>query len=287
MISIYRKDLKSQFTGMSGWLVSAFMLFMLGLYFIVYCVYGGYSTFGSVLSNSLFIFLALVPLLTMRSITEERRQKTDQLLLTSPISIGAIVWGKYLALVTVYALPLCVVAFYPLIMAQCGSVSYVQCYTCLFAYFLMGCAAIAIGLFLSSITENQIIAAVCSFGVLLLLYFMPSFTQMLPNNAIYTLAVLTILFLLLAALSYSLSRSLALAALLFLAAEAVLCGVFFFQQTLLEGTLTRLLNALSLFDRFSDFANGIFDLSALVYFITVTLLFVLFTCQAFEKRRYN
>ena len=287
MFAIYRKDLKSQYTGMSGWIVSGFTLFILGLYFTVYCVYGGYSAFSSVLSNSLFIFLALVPLLTMRSVTEERRQKTDQLLLTSPVSIGSIVWGKYLALITVYALPLCVVALYPLIMAQFGNVALGQCYVCLLAYFLMGCAAIAIGLFLSSITENQIIAAVCSFVALLLLYFMPSFTQMLPSNSIYTFVVLTIAFALAAVLIYSLSKSFAFSFLVFFVVETVLSLICIFKTELLEGALVRILNSLSLFDRFSDFANGILDFTALLYFITVALLFLLFTCQSFEKRRYS
>ena len=89
MLAIYRKDLKSQYTGMSGWIVTAFTLFILGLYFIVHCVYSGYSVFPSVLSDSLFIFLALVPLLTMRSITEERRQKTDQALRSRAFRGGA------------------------------------------------------------------------------------------------------------------------------------------------------------------------------------------------------
>lgn len=287
MFAVYKKDLKSQYTGMSGWIVTAFMLFILGLYFVVYCVYSGYSAFSNILANSLFIFLALVPLLTMRSVTEERRQKTDQLLLTSPTPVASIVWGKYLALVTVYALPLCVVALYPLIMAQAGTVSMVQSYAALLAYFLMGCAAISIGMFLSSVTESQIIAAVCTFGALLVLYFMPSFAQMLPGGAEYTLAALTAVFLLLAALIRSLSRSTALAAAVFAAAEAALCAVYALRTEWLEGLLARIFQALSLFDRFSDFANGIFDITALVYFVTVILLFQLFTCQSLEKRRYN
>ena len=148
----------------------------------------------------------------------------------------------------------------------------------------MGCAAIAIGLFLSSITENQIIAAVCSFGALLLLYFMPSFTQMLPSNSIYTL---TIAFALAAVLIYSLSKSFAFSFLVFFVAETVLSLICIFKTELLEGALARILNSLSLFDRFSDFANGILDFTALLYFITVALLFLLFTCQSFEKRRYS
>ena len=287
MLAVYQRDLKSQYIGMSGWIVTAFMLFILGLYFVVYCVYSGYSAFSNILANSLFIFLALVPLLTMRSVTEERRQKTDQLLLTSPVSIASIVWGKYLALVTVFALPLFVVALYPLIMAQVGTVPLVQSYAVLLAYFLMGCAAIAIGLFLSSVTESQIIAAVCTFGALLILYFMPSFSQMLPSGAGYTLAALTAVFAVLAVLWRVLSGSAALAAAAFAAAEAALAAVYVLRPEWLEGTLTRILNALSLFDRFSDFANGIFDITALLYFVTVILLFVLFTCQSFEKRRYN
>ena len=120
MKAVYKKDLKSAFTGMIGWVLCAFVVVVVGLYFTAICLQSGYADFSLVLYNTTFIFLVVVPLLTMRSIVEERRQKTDQLLLTSRASIAGIVWGKYLALVTVYAIPLAIVGICP--PAQCPPV---------------------------------------------------------------------------------------------------------------------------------------------------------------------
>lgn len=165
MKAVYKKDLKSAFTGMIGWMLCAFVVVVVGLYFTAICLQSGYADFSLVLYNTTFIFLVVVPLLTMRSIVEERRQKTDQLLLTSRASIAGIVWGKYLALVTVYAIPLAIVGICPLVMRAYGSVSLARSYAALLAFFLMGAAAIAIGLFMSSLTENQIIVLVCILDV--------------------------------------------------------------------------------------------------------------------------
>ena len=133
MKAVYKKDLKSAFTGMIGWVLCAFVVVVVGLYFTAICLQSGYADFSLVLYNTTFIFLVVVPLLTMRSIVEERRQKTDQLLLTSRASIAGIVWGKYLALVTVYAIPLAIVGICPLVMRAYGSVSLARSYAALLA----------------------------------------------------------------------------------------------------------------------------------------------------------
>ena len=93
----------------------------------------------------------------------EKWSKTDQLILTAPVSVGGIVMGKFLALLTIFAIPVAIICFYPLIMAQYGSVPMGEAYLSILAYFLFGMTAIAIGLFLSSVTESQVIAAVLTF----------------------------------------------------------------------------------------------------------------------------
>ena len=210
MKAVYKKDLKSAFTGMIGWVLCAFVVVVVGLYFTAICLQSGYADFSLVLYNTTFIFLVVVPLLTMRSIVEERRQKTDQLLLTSRASIAGIVWGKYLALVTVYAIPLAIVGICPLVMRAYGSVSLARSYAALLAFFLMGAAAIAIGLFMSSLTENQIIAAVCTFGSLLFLYLMPSIAGLISGSAAASLAAFTVLAALLALFLHWMTKSLVL-----------------------------------------------------------------------------
>ena len=168
MIAIYKRDLKGFFTGMMGYVLLAFFLAVGGLYFTVMNLMSGYPDLSYTLYNNLFVLLLLVPLLTMRSFAEERRARTDQLLLTSPVPLWRIVLGKYLAVLSVFGMAVLVFALYPLIMSRGGAVSYRQSYAALLAFFLLGAACIAIGVFLSSLNENQIVAAVCSFFVLLL-----------------------------------------------------------------------------------------------------------------------
>ena len=313
MKAVYKKDLKSAFTGMIGWVLCAFVVVVVGLYFTAICLQSGYADFSLVLYNTTFIFLVVVPLLTMRSIVEERRQKTDQLLLTSPVSVSGIVMGKYLALVTIYAIPIAVLATYPLIMSKFGTVAFGSAYTnplaivgicplvmraygsvslarsyaALLAFFLMGAAAIAIGLFMSSLTENQIIAAVCTFGSLLFLYLMPSIAGLISGSAAASLAAFTVLAALLALFLHWMTKSLVLPSAVFCVLEGGLAAVYFLKPAWLEGLFPKLLNSLALFGRFDNFVNGLFDISSLVYFVSVALLFVFFTCQGFEKRRWS
>ena len=160
MTAIYKRELKSYLTSMVGYLFIFFILVLAGIYFSAYQLSAAYPKFEYTLSAITFVFLIGVPILTMRVLAEERKQKTDQLLLTSPVSVGGIVIGKYLALVTVYAIPMAVMCTYPLIMSKFGTVSFASAYTAVLGFFLLGCANIAIGVFMSALTESQVIAAV-------------------------------------------------------------------------------------------------------------------------------
>ena len=172
MTAIYKRELKSYLTSMVGYLFIFFILVLAGIYFSAYQLSAAYPKFEYTLSAITFVFLIGVPILTMRVLAEERKQKTDQLLLTSPVSVGGIVIGKYLALVTVYAIPMAVMCAYPLIMSKFGTVSFASAYTAVLGFFLLGCANIAIGVFMSALTESQVIAAVLTFVLLFAFYMM-------------------------------------------------------------------------------------------------------------------
>ena len=124
MLAIYKRELKSYLTSMVGYLFMFFVLLIAGIYFSAYQLSAAYPKFEYTLNAMTFVFLIAVPILTMRVLAEERKQKTDQLLLTSPVSVSGIVMGKYLALVTIYAIPIAVLATYPLIMAKFGTVAF-------------------------------------------------------------------------------------------------------------------------------------------------------------------
>lgn len=120
--------------------------------------------------NALLILVFTIPILTMKIVADERRLKTDQLILTSPISVGKTVVGKFLALVTIYLIPVLIMCVYPLILSRFGEVSFRLAYTNILGLFLYGCAFIAIGVFISSITESQVISAILSIVILFMGY---------------------------------------------------------------------------------------------------------------------
>ena len=149
MKAIYKKEVKSYLTSMIGYVFIFFILLLEGIYFTAYNLQNAYPLFGTTLSAVTFIFLILVPVLTMKTIAEERKQKTDQLLLTAPVSVSEIVLGKFLAVATVYAIPVLIICLYPMIMGKYGTVSYAMAYTAVLGFALLGFAQIAVGVFWS------------------------------------------------------------------------------------------------------------------------------------------
>ena len=287
MIAIYKRDLKGFFTGMMGYVLLAFFLAVGGLYFTVMNLMSGYPDLSYTLYNNLFVLLLLVPLLTMRSFAEERRARTDQLLLTSPVPLWRIVLGKYLAVLSVFGMAVLVFALYPIIMSRGGAVSYRQSYAALLAFFLLGAACIAIGVFLSSLNENQIVAAVCSFFVLLLAYLMPSIQTLFTVGSALAMGVFLVLAVLGAAYAGWHSRSWGLGLGVFTVCCAAILVLFWLRSAALTSAFSSLLGALCLFSPFEKFVSGLFSLSAVVYYLSVTALFLFFTCQTLEKRRWN
>lgn len=182
MRAIYKRELKSYFCSFTGWLFVAVNLFVMGLYFVVYNMLMGYPTISYVLQSIVFTFIVTIPILTMRVLSEERKNKTDQLILTAPVSVGRIVLGKYLALVTVLFLPTAFMGILPLFLMQAGEFQMGVSYASLLGFFLYGALALAVGLFLSSLTESVVIAAVLSFGVLFLGYIMPGISNLLTTT---------------------------------------------------------------------------------------------------------
>ena len=272
---------------MMGYVLLAFFLAVGGLYFTVMNLMSGYPDLSYTLYNNLFVLLVLVPLLTMRSFAEERRARTDQLLLTSPVPLWRIVLGKYLAVLSVFGLAVLVFALYPLIMSRGGAVSYRQSYAALLAFFLLGAACIAIGVFLSSLNENQIVAAVCSFFVLLLAYLMPSIQTLFTVGSALAMGVFLVLTVLGAAYAGWHSRSWGLGLGVFAVCCAAILVLFWLRSAALTSAFSSLLGALCLFSPFETFVSGLFSLSAVVYYLSVTALFLFFTCQTLEKRRWN
>lgn len=172
MTAIYKRELRAFFTSVMGWLFVAVNFFVMSIHIVVYNFMMGYPTISYVLQYVVFLFNMTIPILTMRSLSDERRNKTDQLILTAPVSVGKIVLGKYLAMVTVIAVPIAYAGLVPLFLMQAGEFQTGVSYASLLGFFLYGCLMLAVGLFLSSLTESVVIAAVLSFGAMFLGYIM-------------------------------------------------------------------------------------------------------------------
>lgn len=182
MIAVMKKELRSYLYSVTGCIFIAANLLFLGIYFTAYNLSGGYPTISYTLNSAVFIFLLITPILTMRIMAEEQRQKTDQLLLTSPTSIMKIVLGKYFAMLVIFLIPVAVTCVYPLILRVFGKVAFAESYTAVLGYFVFGAACIAIGLFISSLTDNQIVAAVLTFAVMLLGFLMTGITGLISSS---------------------------------------------------------------------------------------------------------
>ena len=290
MTAIFKREIRSSFHGMIGYVLTAFMLAATAIYFVALNLGYGLTDFGYyTLDRTIFVLLLYIPVLTMRSFAEERRTRTDQLLLTSPVSVWGIVLGKFLALCVVFALPCLVDAGMILLLTALGATGTATLanFSSLLCYFLMGCAAIAIGVFLSSLTENQIIAAVAGIAVLLTAYMMPSLRNLFTAGSAVALAVFTIIAAVLSFVAGLRSRSFTLGCLTFAGCCAALTALFLLQSTWLTEAFSTLLSGLCLFSPFEEFVNFSFSIPTLVYYLTVTTLFLFFTAQGLEKRRWN
>lgn len=236
MAAIYKRELSAYFHSFLGALFIGATLLLLGIYFAVYDLFMGYPYIGYALSSVVFLFLISFPILTMRILAEERHQKTDQLIFTSPISVSSIVIGKFLALATVFAIPVAIICLYPLILSAFGTVAFGESYLAVLGFFLFGLACIAIGIFISSLTESQVIAAVLTFGVLFLCYVMSGICSMISSTG---------------------------------------------------NLLTKILSAFDMVSRFDALLNGSLKLSSIVYYLSIVVLFLIFTVQSIQKRRYQ
>ncbi|MCE5343596.1 MAG: ABC transporter [Eubacteriales bacterium] len=287
MTAIFKRELKSYFTGMMGYIFIAFVLLFIGIYTSALNLKYAYPGFEYVISSSAFMFLITVPVLTMRVFAEERKQSTDQLLYSLPISVMDMVLGKYLAMVVLLTIPMAITALYPLLIGTFGTVSYATAYSSLFAFYLLGCALIAIGMFMSSITENQIIAAVMCLGTLILCYLMTALSQLITSTSLASTLSLMVVALLVSLVVRLMTKSWTAAGFTAVVTFVPLGLLYLISPTVMEGAFTSALSALAIFDRMDSFTGGIFDLTGLVYFISVAALFCFFTVQAVEKRRWS
>lgn len=287
MIAVCKHELRMYFRSLTAYVFGAFLLLFIGIGSLIYNLQAAVSNFEFVLSFSCLVFVIIVPILTMRVIAEERKQKTDQLLYALPISTTQVILGKYLALLVVYLIPLALVSIYPLIFSSYGEVYLPTAYGSIFAFFILGAALIAVGMFLSSLTENQGFAAGLGIAVILLNYYSVTLSESVSSTALGSMITLAVLLVALWFLIRHLTRNERLAWGVCVPLYIAMLLAFWIAADQFEGLLPNIMNELSLFERFYVFVNGVFDLTGIVYYGTVIVFFLFLSVQSLEKRRYN
>ncbi len=236
MIAIFKREFRAYFQNVIGWLFIAAVLAVYGIYYFAYNLAQGYAYISYPLSSVTIILLIAIPILTMRSLSDERRSKTDQLTLTSPISVGKLVFGKYLAMVAVYTIDVVIIIISALLLSRFGTVPFGESAVAIFGFWLFGCAYLSIGMFLSSLTESQVISAVLTFLVLFLTYMMSGICSLISSDG---------------------------------------------------NLLTTILSAFDVYTQFSNFLNGMLEITSVIYFLSIVVLMNFLTCQSIQKRRWS
>lgn len=287
MIAIYKKELRAYFNSMIGWMFLAFFFLGVGFYHAMINLLQGYGLLTYALTSVVIIIILIFPIFTMRIMAEETRQKTDQLLYTAPVSIVQIVLGKFLAMATIFAIGVAVVGLYPLSMIPYGDVVFVQEYISLLGFFLMGCVYLAIGLFISSLMSSQILAAVLSIFVFLFSFFASTIAELFAADNQTALKFMIVLWLVVALIIYMLIKNFFAAAVIWLVGEGILLLVYKLKSELFDGLIDKIFGSLSITDHYNNFSYGILSVADVVYFVTVTALFLFFTVQVINKKRWS
>lgn len=287
MIAVLKHELSGYFHSLTAYIFGAFLLAFVGIGAMIYNIQQAVANFEYVLSFVSLIFVVLIPILTMRTIAEERKQKTEQLLYSLPITTTQVVVGKYLALLVVYLIPLCIISIYPWIFAQYGEVYLLTSYGSMAAFFVMGAALISVGMFISSLTGNLGFAAGIAISVILFNYYSVSLAEHVSSTAFGSVIVLCIIGCLLGVVISLLTKNKGLAYMVSFVFIIAVGVMYFIKPEMFEGLLPKLMKNLSLFERFYTFVSGVFDLTSMIYYFTVIAFFLFLTVQSLEKRRYN
>lgn len=286
MKAVFKHEVSLYYHGLMAYVFAAFLLEFIGIGAMLYNINSAMANFEYALGTFSIAFVGLVPVLTMRVMAEEKKQKTDQLLSLLPITSTDIVLGKYFAMALVFVLPMLVACVYPFIFSFYGDVYLPTSYGALFAFICLGLALIAIGMFISSLTESQGMAAGIGVVVMLFLYYSATLANYISSQ-VFNVVALVVLAALLGLLVRKLTNSDIAGLGVFLAGAAALAVTWFVKPEALTGLVSDMMQKLSPFERLYTFVNGVFDVTGIVYYASIAVFFLFLCVQVWEKKRYN
>lgn len=287
MLSIFKKEMKNYFNTITGFGFLGFLVLITGYFFISQNIVAASSNYNDTLAGSMIMFLILVPVITMRLFAEEARQKTDQLLFSAPIKTTDIVGGKFLAAVLLYLIGIAITFVFPFILSRFGDIDWGMTAVGFIGYFMMGTCLISVGIFISVLTDNQIVAAAATFAAVFLLLMMDNIASSAPISVMSSLIFVIIAILAVALLVYNSTKNLAVAGIFALIGFVITGGLYLFNPNLFDGVIISVLGWFSVLNRFENFYMGIISISDVVYYITFSMVFLYLTVNVIEKRRWS
>lgn len=287
MLAMFQKELRSYFTSAIGYIFIGTFLLITGIFFTMYNLLPASPSYNYTLQSLITIFLFIIPVLTMKIISEETKTKTDQLLFTSPLKITDIILGKYLAALAIFTIPLLITVIYPIILSRFGTISVSEIFTGYIGIFLLGATLIAIGLFVSSLTENQVTSAVICFGVLLFIFLIDNIEQALPSTRNASIVFVVIMVAIFALFVYFSTKNIYAAAVSVLVGLSVTITCYLIKKEAFDGLLQKVFGWFSLIKRYTLFSQGVLSLNSVVYYLSFIAAFIFLTIRMVDKRRWS
>ena len=287
MLAVLKKELKTYFLTPAGWIFLAVFLLVSGILFSIAHVFSQNGQYAGFLSGLLFLFLLVVPLLTMRIFTDEKRFRTDQLLLTGPTGLWGIVLGKFLAALAVFLITVAVTVLYPVLLSFHGRMDWPMIVGTYVGFILLGSAFISIGVFISQISEGVVGAAVLTFCALIITFIIDFLRPYMPANEISGLVWALLLLSIPVFRIYSTGRNWLIATIIAAVLALTVVGFWVFGRDIFTGLIGNTLGWLSLTRRFGSFTLGLLRLDAIIYYLSFSGLFLFLTVQSLERQRWN
>jgi len=288
MIAIYKREVQSYFSSILGYIIIAVMTFIIAMFFSIYNLSYGYSSFGITLQTTIMFFIFAVPMLTMRTFAEERRQKTDQILFTSPVSVTKIVLAKYLSVMTIIAIPLMISCVCPIIISMYGASTLLKDYCTILAMLCLCSLFAAVGIFVSSLTDNQIIAVFITIFSLLVLYLLDSLASIIPQTSSVSAIAFLVVIAIIALVLRVTTRNNGLVTLVTIGCLIIWAFFTLLSWDKLAGSFTTFLNSFAIVPVIKNFVTySAFDIKGIFYYLSFTVLFLFLTVQMIQKRRWS
>lgn len=287
MTAILKKELRTYFTTLTGYIFLTFFVFISGFYYSFFNILNAYPNYNETLTFSISMFLILIPIITMRLFAEESKQKTDQLLMTSPVSIPKIVLGKFFAAVLLFLTGVLITCIFPIILSFLGEIPVKQIFGSIFGYILIGMSLISIGIFISSLTDNQIIAAIGTFASIFLCFMMENISFNAPTDTTTSIIFMLCIFAVISFILYNNTKNIIISIVSIILGIIIITAIYIKNKFLFDGIISKSLNIFAILSRCNNFFIGILDISDIIYLITFTTVFLLLTINSIEKKRWS